>query len=205
MSYPCLSLFLDQCLSHSSHSSWFIHVAPGCSYQKIRTVSPMQPHTMGNCPESRPDPSQATVFMQIPSEPWLTPKEAHISSAVYWQNFGSEHISNASHWALAALKKHRKLFWEAQWLCDTLQGEADGFPSQTLCPEQMTAFPWMCPKSGEGQLICSTNGGNVFSGQGPLHGAGCFVPSSSSLGFKMLVYSKRNAVHVFLIHLHLNH
>lgn len=74
-----------------------------------------------------------------------------------------------------------------------------------LCPEQMTAFPWICPKLGEGQLICSPNGGNVFSGQGPLHGTGFFVPSSSSLGFKMLVYSKRNAVHVFLIHLHLNH
>ena len=68
-----------------------------------------------------------------------------------------------------------------------------------LCPEQMTAFPWICPKLGEGQLICSPNGGNVFSGQGPLHGTGFFVPSSSSLGFKMLVYSKRNAVHVFLI------
>lgn len=48
----------------------------------------------------------APVFMQIPSEPWLTPREAHIRSAVYWQNFGSEHISNASHWTLAGLKKH---------------------------------------------------------------------------------------------------
>ena len=34
-----------------------------------------------------------------------------------------------------------------------------------LCPEQMTAFPWICPKLGEGQLICSTNGGTSLVGR----------------------------------------
>ena len=34
-----------------------------------------------------------------------------------------------------------------------------------LCPEQMTAFLWMCPKLGEGQLSGSVGGGIVFSGQ----------------------------------------
>ena len=34
-----------------------------------------------------------------------------------------------------------------------------------LCPEQMTAFPWICPKLGEGQLLCSTNGGTSLVGR----------------------------------------
>lgn len=72
-------------------------------------------------------------------------------------------------------------------------------------PGQMTAFPCMFPKLGEGLLSCSVNGGNVFNGQGPLHSAVCLAPNSFSFSFKTLVYSKRNAVHVFLLHLHLNH
>lgn len=81
------------------------------------------------------------------------------------------------------------------------------FPSKLSpsCPGQMTAFPCMCPKLGEGRLSFSVNGGNVFNGQDPLHSAVCLVPNSFSFSFKTLVYSKRNVVHVFLLHLHLNH
>lgn len=147
--------------------------------------------------------------MQIPSEPWLTPREAHIGSAVYWQNFGSEHISNASHWALAALKKTWPGNYSGRLSCSmTLdKGKLMAFPPELfpLCPEQTTEFHWMCPKLGEGQLSCSINRGNVFSGQGPLHGAMCILPSSFPFGFQTLVYSKGNVVHVFLIHLHLSH
>lgn len=74
-----------------------------------------------------------------------------------------------------------------------------------LCPEQMTAFPCMCPKLGESQLKGSMNEGNVRNGRGPLHRAVYFEPSSFSFTFKALVYSQRNVAHVFLIHLHLNH
>lgn len=46
------------------------------------------------------------AFMQAPSEPWLTSREAHVGSAAYWQNFGLELTSNTPHWTLAALKNH---------------------------------------------------------------------------------------------------
>lgn len=74
-----------------------------------------------------------------------------------------------------------------------------------LCPEQMTAYSCMCPKLGKGQVCCLLNKGNVCNGQSPPHSALCFEPSSFSFSFETLGHSKRNVVHVFLIHLHLNH
>lgn len=148
--------------------------------------------------------------MQIPSEPWLNPREAHIRSVVYWQNFGLEHISNVSHGTLAALKKHgQEIIPGGSIALRHFMRKTDGFPSQALPSMSRTndlRFPvCVCRTLGEGQLSCSTNRRTIFNGQGPLHSAMCFAPSSFSFGFKTLVYSKRDVVHVFLIHLHLNH
>lgn len=135
------SLLPDQSPLCSSHFSWSVNDTSESVFflnQKVRTTSPMSSSLMGNFPESHPDhslsqPHTVPVFMQIPSEPWRTPRETHIRSAVYWQNFGLERISNASHWTLAALKKSgQEIILGSSSALWHLQGDADGFLSQAL-------------------------------------------------------------------------
>lgn len=113
----------------------------------------MSSRLVGNCPESHPDHSLShvvPVFVQIPSEPWLTPREAHIRSAVYWQNFGLERYFKSLPLNIGSLEKIWPGNYSGKLDCSmTLYKEKlMAFPPKLfpLCPEQMTAYSCMCPK-----------------------------------------------------------